>query len=77
VLPTAADVPPVTVQHLCTPSTVIPGGFKGLGEGGAIPPPATIASAVAAAMTVTPMTPARVWAALREADTRPEGRGRR
>jgi carbon-monoxide dehydrogenase large subunit len=84
VLPTAADVPPVTVQHLCTPSTVIPGGFKGLGEGGAIPPPATIAGAVAAAipeiaaaMTVTPMTPARVWAALRAADTRPEGRGRR
>ncbi|MBW4718796.1 xanthine dehydrogenase family protein molybdopterin-binding subunit [Saccharothrix obliqua] len=73
-LPAARDVPRVDVRHLCTPSPANPGGFKGLGEGGAIPPAATIACAVAAAvpeiaevLTATPMTPERVWAALREA----------
>ncbi|MFF3066822.1 xanthine dehydrogenase family protein molybdopterin-binding subunit [Kitasatospora sp. NPDC057936] len=74
VLPVCADVPPVTVEHRCTPSTVIPGGFKGLGEGGVIPAPATVAGAVAAAvphiahrLTATPLKPERIWAALSEA----------
>ncbi len=71
VLPSAADVPPVTIEHRCTPSAHMPGGFRGLGEGGAIPPPATIAGAIADAvpqiahsLTSTPMTPPRIWAAL-------------
>jgi carbon-monoxide dehydrogenase large subunit len=73
-LPTVADVPPLAIEHMCTPSQVIPGGFKGLGESGIIPPPATIGNAVAAALpeiagalTATPLTPARIWAALNEA----------
>jgi len=77
VLPTERDVPPVTIEHRCTPSAHIPGGFRGLGEGGAIPPPATIAGAIADAipqiahsLTSTPMTPARIWAAL-DAAARP------
>ena len=71
VLPTAKDVPPVTIEHRCTPSEVIPGGFKGLGESGVIPAPATIAGAVAAAvpkigryLTETPLSPERIWTAL-------------
>jgi aerobic carbon-monoxide dehydrogenase large subunit len=74
VLPTIGDVPPVTIEDRVTPSSVIPGGFKGLGEGGAIPPPATVANAVADAvpaiaelLTATPLSPARVWAALETA----------
>jgi carbon-monoxide dehydrogenase large subunit len=74
-LPTARDVPDIGIEHRCTPSEVIPGGFKGLGEGGTIPPPATIGNAVAAAvpeiagaLTATPLTARRVWAALRAAE---------
>lgn len=69
-LPTARDVPPVVVEHRCTPSEVIPGGYRGVGEGGILPPPATVAAAVAAAvpeiaaeLTATPLTPMRIWAA--------------
>ncbi|MEW2512416.1 xanthine dehydrogenase family protein molybdopterin-binding subunit [Streptomyces sp. NPDC046870] len=78
VLPTLGDVPPVSVEHLCTPSEVVPGGFKGLGEGGAIPPPATIAAAVAnavpaiaGALNRTPLSPAVVWTALDDAKETP------
>jgi aerobic carbon-monoxide dehydrogenase large subunit len=70
-LPTMADVPPLAIEHMCTPSEVIPGGFKGLGEGGILPGPATIGNAVAAAvpeiagaLTETPLTPFRIWSAL-------------
>ncbi|MFI9388797.1 xanthine dehydrogenase family protein molybdopterin-binding subunit [Kutzneria sp. NPDC052558] len=71
VLPTAADVPRVALEHRCTPSEVIPGGFKGLGEGGTIPTPVTIANAVAAAvpaiaeqLVTSPLSPHRIWSAL-------------
>ena len=37
-LPTAADVPVVEIAHVETPSPLVAGGFKGVGEGGAIPP---------------------------------------
>ncbi|MGW7516161.1 xanthine dehydrogenase family protein molybdopterin-binding subunit [Streptomyces sp. NPDC054796] len=67
-LPGPGDVPDVGVEHTVTPSTLIPGGFKGLGEGGTLPPPVTVANAVADAvpeiahaLTETPLTPARVW----------------
>ncbi|MFE7608312.1 xanthine dehydrogenase family protein molybdopterin-binding subunit [Streptomyces celluloflavus] len=80
-LPAAQDIPEdLVVEHLCTPSTVIPGGFKGLGEGGAILPPAAVACAVAAAvpeiahtLTSLPLTPSRVRAALRAAGITAEG----
>jgi len=41
-LPTASDVPPITVVHHETPSPLNALGVKGLGEGGAIAPPGGI-----------------------------------
>lgn len=74
ILPVSEDIPDITIEHLCTPSHLIPGGFKGLGESGTIPPPAVIGNAVAAAvpeiadkLTCTPLTPDRVWGLLAEA----------
>lgn len=49
-LPTASDTPPITVVHHESPSPLNPLGVKGLGEGGAIAPPAVIANAVSDAL---------------------------
>src|SRR4030081_255141 len=49
-LPAAADLPGFTLGHLETPSPLTPGGYKGMGEGGAIGPPAAIANAAADAV---------------------------
>jgi aerobic carbon-monoxide dehydrogenase large subunit len=66
-IPSAVDIPPIQVTHVGRPSGG-PGGFKGMGEGGAIGAPACIANAVSDAigvpLTVLPLTPDRVWAAL-------------
>src|SRR5262249_19474769 len=45
-LPTTEDVPRVEVAHQETPSPLTPLGMKGLGEAGAIPGPALLASAI-------------------------------
>ncbi len=67
--PTAPDVPRVEIAHIETPSPFTVGGIKGMGEGGAIAPPAAIANAVADALrdlsprvTQIPLTPERVLA---------------
>ena len=74
ILPGATEVPDITVLHQETlsPNTIL--GIKGMGEGGAIAPPAAIANAVTDALrpygahaNVTPLTPAAVWACLEEA----------
>jgi carbon-monoxide dehydrogenase large subunit len=49
-LPRADDVPAFEIGHLETPSPIMPGGVKGMGEGGTIGAPATIANAVADAV---------------------------
>ena len=49
-LPRADDLPSFEVSHLETPSPLTPGGVKGMGEGGTIGAPATIANAVADAV---------------------------
>ena len=49
-IPTALDMPPVRVLHLESPSPLNELGVKGLGEGGAIAPPAVIANAVCDAL---------------------------
>ncbi|WP_076971589.1 xanthine dehydrogenase family protein molybdopterin-binding subunit [Streptomyces sparsogenes] len=80
-IPAAQDIPEdLVIEHTCTPSTAIPGGFKGLGEGGTILPPAAVTCAVAAAvpeiahaLTSLPLTPSRVRAALRAAGITAEG----
>jgi carbon-monoxide dehydrogenase large subunit len=72
-LPTAMEVPPVTTLHLESPSPRNPLGVKGLGEGGAIAPPAAIANAIEDALapfgvrvTETPLHPARILALIRD-----------
>ena len=66
-LPKAANVPPIEVVSLCTPSPFTPLGMKGVGEGGAIAPGACLANAVSDALAplgvtvnATPMTPESV-----------------
>ncbi|WP_431879299.1 xanthine dehydrogenase family protein molybdopterin-binding subunit [Amycolatopsis sacchari] len=66
-LPTAAEIPPFEVLHMETPSDHIPGGFKGVGEGGTIGGGAAIAEAIEDALdgldiTITqlPVTPPRL-----------------
>jgi carbon-monoxide dehydrogenase large subunit len=65
-LPTAAEVPDLEYGHVVTPSAA-PGGFKGMGEGGAIASPAALANAVRDALaplgvriTTQPLTPDRI-----------------
>ncbi len=69
-LPTATDVPPIEYGHIETPSPG-PGGYKGVGEGGAIGSPPAVVNAVADALspfgvmvTRLPLTPARIAALL-------------
>ncbi|MGE3445893.1 MAG: xanthine dehydrogenase family protein molybdopterin-binding subunit [Acidimicrobiia bacterium] len=45
-LPTAAELPPFTIDHLETPAPNVPGGMKGVGEAGTVPTFAAIAGAV-------------------------------
>jgi carbon-monoxide dehydrogenase large subunit len=63
-LPTATEVPDIEVGHIESISTTNPGGFKGLGEGGAIGSHAAVANAVGDALahlgvevTKTPLGP--------------------
>jgi len=72
-VPTAAEIPEIECLHIETPATT-PGGFKGVGEGGAIGAPPAVFNAVADALaqvgaTVTdqPLDPTTVLAALRAA----------
>ena len=66
-LPGAMEVPSIKTVHLESPSPLNPLGVKGLGEGGAIAPPAAIANALADALlpfmprvNEIPLTPNRV-----------------
>jgi carbon-monoxide dehydrogenase large subunit len=71
-IPTASDVPMIEYGHIETPSPG-PGGYKGVGEGGAIGAPPAVVNAVADALapfgvlaTRLPLTPARILALLAE-----------
>jgi carbon-monoxide dehydrogenase large subunit len=66
-LPGAMEVPNIKTIHLDSPSPLNPLGIKGLGEGGAIAPPAAIANALADALlpftakvNEIPLSPSRV-----------------
>jgi carbon-monoxide dehydrogenase large subunit len=74
-LPTASDMPRIEVHHIESPSPNSLGGFKGMGEGGAVNPPAAIANAITDALgpfgikvNHTPITPG--WIAMRIAEAR-------
>jgi carbon-monoxide dehydrogenase large subunit len=49
-LPTASDIPDMELIHLESPSLLNPLGVKGVGEGGAIAPPAAVANAISDAL---------------------------
>ncbi len=49
-LPRADEVPSFEIGHVETPSPIMPGGVKGMGEGGTIGAPAALANAVADAV---------------------------
>jgi carbon-monoxide dehydrogenase large subunit len=73
-VPTATDLPRLETVHLEYPSPRNPLGVKGLGEGGAISPPAAIANAIEDALAPfgvrvreTPVHPARLLALLEDA----------
>jgi len=73
-LPTATDVPACEIEHVETPNPLNPLGVKGAGEGGTIPAPAAIVSAIEDALSPfgvhfaeMPLTPERIVAALRAA----------
>jgi carbon-monoxide dehydrogenase large subunit len=73
-LPTAADVPLIEYGHVEVAPGPGPGGYKGVGEGGAIGAPPAVVNAVADALapsgvtiTRTPLTPAAIVALLEEA----------
>jgi carbon-monoxide dehydrogenase large subunit len=66
-LPGAAEMPPMAIDHMESPSPISRFGQKGIGEGGAIAPPAAIANAINDALAplgvevdTLPMTPARI-----------------
>ncbi|HVY57885.1 MAG TPA: xanthine dehydrogenase family protein molybdopterin-binding subunit [Xanthobacteraceae bacterium] len=74
-LPGPTEVPAVRIDHMETLAPHTEFGVKGLGEGGAIAPPAAIANAVndalrplGAELLVSPITPRRVLEALAQAE---------
>lgn len=76
ILPGATEIPRIRMEHFETPSPHTEFGAKGVGEGGAIAPPAVIFNAVndalrgtgAAEVLMTPLTPRRLLKAIEAAD---------
>jgi carbon-monoxide dehydrogenase large subunit len=72
-LPSAIEVPAPVLVHMETPAPYTEFGVKGIGEGGAIAPPAAIANAINDALRplgvellVSPITPQRIIKAIAE-----------
>jgi carbon-monoxide dehydrogenase large subunit len=67
-LPTAADMPPITLLETATPNPNTPLGAKGAGEAGCIGTPPAVVNAVCDALDVDhidmPLTPEAVWSAM-------------
>jgi aerobic carbon-monoxide dehydrogenase large subunit len=67
-LPTAADMPPITLLETATPNPNTPLGAKGAGEAGCIGTPPAVVNAVCDALDVDhidmPLTPEAVWSAI-------------
>jgi len=73
-VPSAAEIPDMTLDRTVTPSSTNPIGVKGIGEAGHIAAPAAVINAVIDALApfgVTdiqmPATPERVWRAIQTA----------
>jgi carbon-monoxide dehydrogenase large subunit len=70
-LPGPCEVPAIDIDHMETPSPYTRFGVKGIGEGGAIAPPAAITNAIndalrplGAELGVSPVTPRRIVEAI-------------
>ena len=81
-LPTALEVPTILLEHMETPSPLTEFGVKGVGESGAIAPPAAITNAIndallplGAEVTETPATPRRILEAIGRARTERQNEG--
>ncbi|MDB5797050.1 MAG: Carbon monoxide dehydrogenase [Paucimonas sp.] len=77
ILPGPTEVPDVKVLHMETPSPHTRFGIKGMGEGGAIAPPAVVVNAVNDALrhmgvevSETPLTPDRMLSAIAAAQAK-------
>ena len=75
-LPSAMDIPDIQIEHLRTPSDLVPGGIKGMGESAMISAPAAIVGAVNDAlayldifMNQYPLSPERVFQAVQVSDS--------
>ena len=73
-MPASGNVPNCQIEHVETPNPLNPLGVKGAGEGGTIPAPAAIISAIEDALSPfgvhfaeMPLTPARIVEALHNA----------
>ena len=76
-LPGPGEVPVIEIEHMETPSPYTRFGVKGIGEGGAIAPPAAITNAIndalrplGAELGVSPVTPRRIVEAIAAAGGR-------
>ncbi|MGH2555727.1 MAG: xanthine dehydrogenase family protein molybdopterin-binding subunit [Actinomycetota bacterium] len=76
-IPTATEIPVITLEHFESPSPKMPLGVKGVGEGGTIGVLGAVGNAVAAALsefgvdvTATPLSPAVVRRLVREGEGR-------
>lgn len=76
-MPLGETMPPMRIGHTVTPSPYTPLGLKGVGEAGTIGSVPAIANAVMDALAPlgirhldVPLTPQKVWQAIREAETR-------
>jgi len=72
-IPTAAEIPTIVVDHIETPSPLNPLGVKGAGEAGVIPVPALFASAIDNALSTfgirileMPLHPCRLYELIEE-----------
>ena len=79
-MPTFMEMPPVRIEHLCTPSPFTYRGVKGAGEGGRIGAPAAIASAIEDALAPlgvvvdqVPMTAERLLGRIKKAQAAERG----
>jgi carbon-monoxide dehydrogenase large subunit len=77
-LPGPTEIPTIRIFHIETPSPYTEFGIKGMGEGGAIAPPAVIINAVNNALdpmgveiNETPITPERLLEAIERAKAQP------
>jgi len=82
VIPSALEVPNMDVVHVESQSAVA-GGFRGMGEGGAIGAPAAIANAIADALSpfgadvsILPMTPERIFQLIKQSKSKAEEKSR-